>query len=497
MFASSILVQSPHSSPYHPYTSRHHIASPTTPYFHTPRSPVFLHAQHPNCTSETSFTSVRSGSDLSSSRKRSRPVIDRNRESSPCDLPFQRPIKRIRARPALSIGIVRPLNGIDSEGTPNPLTPHTASSSSMDTEMDISRSGAECSTAPIDNMLPPCSTRRTASPPNLPPRLCMKRANPKRLSLSLTMPSSNQSTPVVTPSVITPTLYIPSSNESTPYTPGPPKTPALALSLGRAPTKAMRRPSLLSLVTQPPSGYDDVPPTPGGNVPYAPGKARIRARSDTMPEVSMPSGFEQGSQSAHPSYQTFPPISEHHPAFGQSYQSTTSSSTSPETSPHSSASASTSTTPASSPPLPPAGFASALLYGPKPTEPYEDGPIEITPNVFLGAEDSARDLSWARRYRSVRIINVAQEIESPYGSKCGSAEKVTLGTHQTTGPTVEYCHLRWSHGESGLSTIPQGATLNELLNTSSPDTETDSWGFWNAIKWLEEARRNGMPVLIQ
>ena len=288
---------------------------------------------------------------------------------------------------------------------------------------------------------------------------------------------------------------MPTSNESTPYTPGPPKTPALALSLGRGNGKGMRKPSLLSLITQPPTSYDDVPPTPGGNIPYAPGRAKIRARSSTIPEMPSSCSFSSGSFSAHPSYQTFSPISEHESKFGQSYQSA-SSSTSPDTSPHSSDSGSTSTTPASSPPLPPSGFASALLYGAKPTEPYEDGPIEIIPNVFLGAEDSAKDLTWARGHCTLRIINVAQEIESPYGGGC-SRDKKTLGTYTTNGPMVQYCHLRWSHGESGLATIPEGATLDELLDGSTADTDASSWGFWNAIKWLEEARLKGIPVLIQ
>ena len=300
---------------------------------------------------------------------------------------------------------------------------------------------------------------RTASPTTLPPRLGLKRPNPKRLSLSLTMPTS--ASPCVTP-----TFYNPSSTESTPFTPGPPKTPALAS--GRA-ARTTRRPSLLSLITQP-TDTSDI-------------RGSIRTRSSTAPDISQ--RFDKPTTH----YQTYP--NTHGLTFGQSYQSTASSS-SPDSSPHTSASGSPSTTPASSPPLP-AGFAS-ILYS-RPAEPYEDGPIEIIPNVFLGAEDSARDLTWARRYHTLRIVNVAQEVESPYAAPCGSKKTLTT-TPTTSGPTVEYCHLRWSHGESGLATIPDGATLEELL-TGSADTDAESWGFWNAVKWLEEARRNGTPVLIQ
>jgi hypothetical protein len=487
MFASQLQLVSPHLSPYHPYTSKIHVASPTSPRFHTPRSPIFLDAFHP--AHLHSSRSADSTSDHNSSRKRPRPAI--NCGSSPGDPPFQRRYKRVRASTALSTVTFCPSNGINTKGTPHlPSIRSTALFTKMDTEMDTSRPETEC---PALNMLS-SSSQRTASPPNLPPPLCMKRLNPKRLSLSLTMPTSSPSTLVATPSVITPTFYVPPSNESTPYTPGPPKTPALAMSLGRATAKGTRRPSLLSLITQPPTAYDDVPLTPGGNTSFAPGRAKIRARRSTTPEISTSFGYKSGPLSAQSSYQTFAPISEHESSFGQSYQSATSS-TSPDTSPHSSESGSTSTTPASSPPLPPAGFASALLYGAKAAEPYEDGPIEIIPNVFLGAEDSARDLSWARRYRTLRIVNVAQEIDNPHGER--SSEKKSLSTYCANDLTVEYCHLRWSHGESGLAAIPQGATLDELLDGSTADVNASSWGFWNAVKWLEEARFNGIPVLIQ
>ncbi len=51
-----------------------------------------------------------------------------------------------------------------------------------------------------------------------------------------------------------------------------------------------------------------------------------------------------------------------------------------------------------------------------PTAPYSDGPIEILPNVWLGAEDNARD--WRRlAARNIgSILNVAKEVSSPFDS---------------------------------------------------------------------------------
>ena len=219
---------------------------------------------------------------------------------------------------------------------------------------------------------------------------------------------------------------------------------------------------------------------------------------------------EKDHRSAHPSYRTFPPIRENDPsspAFGMSYQSAGSSS--PDTSPlTSSESVSSASTPSSSPPLPASTpFTTTLTPASYPTrlaEQYESGPVEIIPNVFLGAEDSASDLSWARgRYQRIRIVNVAQEIENPFGSGAAHGmqdkEKIAFATYPARHgyPEVEYCHLRWSHGEGGLAQLPPASDLTELLDGSGPDMDADSWGMWNAVKWLEGARRAGTPVLIQ
>jgi len=145
-----------------------------------------------------------------------------------------------------------------------------------------------------------------------------------------------------------------------------------------------------------------------------------------------------------------------------------------------------------------------VSYPSRLAEPYENGPVEIIPNVFLGAEDSASDLTWTiGRFKRIRIVNVAQEIENPFGSSTSRGmegkEKISFGTYAERDgyPEIKYCHLRWSHGESGLAQLPPGSDLAELSEGTAPDMDAESWGMWNAVKWLEEARRAGTPVLIQ
>ena len=448
-----------HLSPYHPYTSLHHATSPLRPHFHSPNSPTVLSPFH-----------------LDTDRKRHSTLsVKRKLTESGSEDPIH-PLKRTKKTSPLSRSCLL----FNHKGTPvidlTPIPTIHIPSSTMDQFIAHSQSS-------LTNT--DMSSNQHAI---LPPVMSMKRANPKRLSLTLTMPTASPPS-IATPLSITPTSYsTDASTESTPYTPGPPKTPALATaSLGRITTKGLRRPSLLSLITQP-TDYNDVPPTPGGggSVPYFNCRPPLRLRARASTEV-----YEVNRIC--PSYKTFPPINEHDaglPTFGSSYQSSSS-----DTSPHTSASASTASTPSSSPPLP--SFTHALF--PRP-EPYQDGPVEIVPNVFLGAEDSATELSWARRFKSIRIINVAQELEDPFASpNTRGKRKVAFGQYESVNgyTDIEYCHLRWSHGESGLADLPPGAKLSELMVDPKADLDADSWGIWNAVKWLEEARREGRPVLVQ
>ncbi|GFZ48999.1 hypothetical protein JCM24511_06748 [Saitozyma sp. JCM 24511] len=348
----------------------------------------------------------------------------------------------------------------------------------------------------------PRSTRssgsdRTSSPPTLPPVMHLKRPNPKRLALSLSLPPSSDS-PTTASTVCPSPDTVNTETTTTPFTPGPPKTPALAMSVGRATTKSFRRASLLSLITQPSTAAPgDVPPTPGvSSHPYATIRQprRPRARSNTAEEPQPPPPRDpRASRSAYPGLGGyFNAISEDNAddnslaALAYALPSTSSTSTSFS----SSASASTSSAPSSPPPL-----------TRRPAEPYEDGPIELLPGIFLGAEQSVFHYDSWTRGRRVRVLNVAQEIDDPFAphpepSQGKGKAKVRLANYPAEGdrPEMAYTHLRWSHGEQGLAEVDREARLDEILLPANVDR--DQWRFWEAIRWIERGRRAQEPVLI-
>jgi len=102
------------------------------------------------------------------------------------------------------------------------------------------------------------------------------------------------------------------------------------------------------------------------------------------------------------------------------------------------------------------------------------------------------------------VLNVAQEVDDPFeeappiNSGNGKARvKVASYPSDNGRPDVEYCHLRWSHGEGGLADLPPSARLSELLHPGEVRSGREMWGFWEAIRWLEAGRRAGEPLLIQ
>ncbi|WWD21922.1 hypothetical protein CI109_106410 [Kwoniella shandongensis] len=384
------------------------------------------------------------------------------------------------------------------------------------------------------------SRSANSSPPNLASRLQLKRPNLKKLSLSLPSSLAAPSPSISTPSTVCPTPTFSNNTESdsrfsTPYTPGPPKTPALAMSVGRSATGGLRRPSLLSLITQPPAGDDDVPPTPSAGSHAYPSllsmRGKMRGRSQTAAgEFSRVDPSKGVSKSAFPLSLSFPVIDEIdsqasgsssqglgvpvHSMLSTSPMSQTTASPTTSFSASTSASGSTSTTPSTSPPLPASfTFSMPMSFPARPSEPYEDGPIEFLPGVFIGAEESVHQFErWAKGKSRVRIVNVAQEIDDPFdpvnassipgwafGSGKGKGkEKMKMATYPSTEegrPDVEYCHARWSHGELGLADLPENARLEDVLEGRAPET-SEMWKFWDAIRWMEEGRRAGVPVLI-
>lgn len=144
-------------------------------------------------------------------------------------------------------------------------------------------------------------------------------------------------------------------------------------------------------------------------------------------------------------------------------------------------------------------------------EPYADGPRELIPGVWLGAEDSPWYWDvWARGNDKVATVNVAQEIENPFEENANreaiasgwtshkGKASVAITTHpaEKDQPQMEYAHLRWSHGEGGLSEVPSSATISQLIHPDSPSADSTQWRFWEAVRWIELRRREGTPVII-
>ena len=138
---------------------------------------------------------------------------------------------------------------------------------------------------------------------------------------------------------------------------------------------------------------------------------------------------------------------------------------------------------------------------------YADGPVELVPGVFLGAEESVHDYhTWASTSR-VRILNVAQELDHPWAAQQmdRKGKGKAVGAFYTADPDasrpeVKYRHLMWSHGEAGLAEIDGSMDLGELIsgrNGQGASEEREAWRFWEAIEWIEEGRRRGERVLIQ
>jgi len=123
---------------------------------------------------------------------------------------------------------------------------------------------------------------------------------------------------------------------------------------------------------------------------------------------------------------------------------------------------------------------------------YLDGPIEIMPGVWLGAEENARDWK-ALIERGIRsILNVAKEVSSPFDStthqpirnvtSSPNLNTVTrhAGTYQPAHlpsgrPGMHYLKMPWSHGQADLV----------------------RGGFAEAMQFIDEALARHEGVLVQ
>jgi tyrosine-protein phosphatase len=114
---------------------------------------------------------------------------------------------------------------------------------------------------------------------------------------------------------------------------------------------------------------------------------------------------------------------------------------------------------------------SSLLYrreeDTSPTAPYPDGPIEILPKIWLGAEDNVRDWRSLVTKRIGSVLNVAKEVTSPFDLLMSADVLHMPSTDEPQGnpplgrgtyypadgtgrPPLHYLKLQWSHGQADL-----------------------------------------------
>jgi tyrosine-protein phosphatase len=127
-----------------------------------------------------------------------------------------------------------------------------------------------------------------------------------------------------------------------------------------------------------------------------------------------------------------------------------------------------------------------------PTAPYPDGPIEILPKIWLGAEDNVRDWRGLVTRRIGSVLNVAKEVTSPldllksaevqhvpFTEESQSNTLFNRGAYYpadgTGRPTLHYLKLQWSHGQSDLV----------------------QRGFPEAMAFVDQSLARGEGVLIQ
>jgi tyrosine-protein phosphatase MSG5 len=130
--------------------------------------------------------------------------------------------------------------------------------------------------------------------------------------------------------------------------------------------------------------------------------------------------------------------------------------------------------------------------GGSPTAPYSDGPIEILPKIWLGAEDNARDWRGLATRKIGSILNVAKEVSSPFDSPTSAGVSQIPSTKgspsnipQSQGayypadgtgrPALHYLKLEWSHAQSDLV----------------------QRGFPEAMAFVDQSLSRGEGVLIQ
>ncbi|KAI0067711.1 hypothetical protein BV25DRAFT_852081 [Artomyces pyxidatus] len=89
-----------------------------------------------------------------------------------------------------------------------------------------------------------------------------------------------------------------------------------------------------------------------------------------------------------------------------------------------------------------------------PSAPYIDGPVEVLPKIWLGAEDNVHDWAGLAERSIGAILNVAKEVVSPFDALTPQSldpdQPNTFYPPHNGRPGMRYLKLQWSHGQSDL-----------------------------------------------
>lgn len=128
-----------------------------------------------------------------------------------------------------------------------------------------------------------------------------------------------------------------------------------------------------------------------------------------------------------------------------------------------------------------------------PAVPYADGPIQITPGIWLGSEDNVKDWTGLLERGIKSVLNVAKEVVSPFDAVPSQTLRGFSSTPNLNNlpkdpdptyypsnlasgrPGMHYLKLQWSHGQQDLV----------------------EHGFREAMAFTDAALERGDGVLIQ
>ncbi|KAK9687245.1 tyrosine/serine/threonine protein phosphatase [Basidiobolus ranarum] len=108
----------------------------------------------------------------------------------------------------------------------------------------------------------------------------------------------------------------------------------------------------------------------------------------------------------------------------------------------------------------PISVASLLTHTLNPQEPasplqestYQAGPICILPNLYLGSEQNAQDKDKLGQSNIHFILNVAQEVDSPFFTEGETEAESNISlTPGSTPHALKYKKVNWSHNQERLS----------------------------------------------